>query len=389
MKNLGLIWLLTVASLFYGNPLAQAEQHRATHLGNPITRFAPPLHAPEDLRARFRDPQLQPDIIAILKQSGWPGNVDDIFRAAQTAEISDITLPVGTVMPFMSSRENGDPICLRNVTWAGQEPIPAYAFDFTSHGRHYRCITPKPCSNFFVEDAGPQPKPGLALECEVPARLPVILPVKIYLTVHNTGDAIEPAATLTLPVPAGTTVTNTTAGGIIGVDTVIWQIPHLAPNASQQVRATLVTPASGPLAFHSFASGTAGETAQSDCETALFDVHAILVEVVDLADPIEVGKNVTYVIKITNQGNATDTHIRLLCTLPASQVFVSGTGTTAVHSQDQTLTMDPLPALDGKAVATWTVMTKALTPADSRFKVEVTADQFTQPIHREESTQLY
>ena len=61
-------------------------------------------------------------------------------------------------MPFMSSREAGKAICLRNVTWAGKEPIHAYAFTFASNGRLYRCITPKPCSNFFVVDLGPEPK---------------------------------------------------------------------------------------------------------------------------------------------------------------------------------------------------------------------------------------
>ena len=134
---------------------ALAEQHRATHLGNLATRFAPTLVTPDDLRARFADEKLKPDFAEILRQWGWTGNLADLFAAAATNEITEVQIPVGDTMPFMSSRENGRPICLRNVTWAGKEPISAFAFTFTSNGRHYRCITPKPCSNFFVEDARP------------------------------------------------------------------------------------------------------------------------------------------------------------------------------------------------------------------------------------------
>jgi hypothetical protein len=86
---------------------AKAQQHRATHLGNPVTRFAPPLVTQEDLRARFSDPKLKPDIVSILQQWGWKGSVEDLFRAATNAEITEMKLPIGTRMPFMSSREHG------------------------------------------------------------------------------------------------------------------------------------------------------------------------------------------------------------------------------------------------------------------------------------------
>jgi uncharacterized repeat protein (TIGR01451 family) len=390
MKKMGSLWLLLAAvSLWLPQLQAQAEQHRATHLGAVSTRFAPPLHTPDDLRARFRDPLLQPDILSILKQWGWPGNPDDLFQAAQTADLSDITIPVGTVLPFMSSRDNGDPVCLRNVTWAGKSPIPAYAFEFSSNGRNYRCVTPKPCSNFLVEDLGPVPKPELALDCSVPARWPATRAMKVYLNVSNPGDAVEPLTTVNLFLPPGVTATNASDGGVPGASTVLWEIPNLAPHASQKIRATVVASAAGPLAFHSTASGTAGESAQTDCETEAFNVHGILVEVVDLVDPVEVGGNVIYIIRITNQGTAPDTNLRLTCTVPDSQQFVSSAGTTAVSAAGLTLTMDPIPSLEGKAVAAWRVVTKALTPDDSRFKVQVSGDQFEQPIHREESTHLY
>jgi uncharacterized repeat protein (TIGR01451 family) len=168
---------------------------------------------------------------------------------------------------------------------------------------------------------------------------------------------------------------------------VTWQVASLAPGTGKQVCAGFTAPA-GDLALNSTATGAGGESAQSSCGTTLFPVHAILVELVDLVDPVEVGREATYVVTITNQGDSPDTNLRVTCTVPDSQIFVRGSGDTAVHAADKTVTMEPL-SLDGKGVAKWTISTLALRPDDSRFKIEVTGDQFPTPIDREESTQLY
>jgi uncharacterized repeat protein (TIGR01451 family) len=256
---------------------ARAEQHTATRLGNPATRFAPPLSTPDDLRALFRNESLKPDIAAILQQWGWRGNLDDLLRAAAAAEIAEAPIPVGSTMPFMSSRENGRPICLRNVTWLGKAPAPAYAFEFVSNKFRYRCVTPKACSNFFLEDLG----------------------------------KVKPV------------------------------------------------------------------------------IPAILLEVVDLEDPVEVGKPVTYVIKVTNQGTIVGNNIRLVCTLPPCQAFVSGDGATAVQAQGDTVTMESLPTLEPKAAASWRVVCKATQAADARIKVALTSDQVPRPVVHHEATQQY
>ena len=96
-----------------------------------------------------------------------------------------------------------------------------------------------------------------------------------------------------------------------------------------------------------------------------------------------------YEIKVTNQGSAPGTNIRLVCRVPASEEFVSGTGPTPVQGQAGVITTDALPLLEPKAVATWRLVVKAKLPDDARFKVELTSDQFLRAIDEEESTQLY
>jgi uncharacterized repeat protein (TIGR01451 family) len=124
------------------------------------------------------------------------------------------------------------------------------------------------------------------------------------------------------------------------------------------------------------------------CDTQVAGTPAIPLDTADL-DPIEVGNEVVYEIKVTNQGSALGTNLKVICSLPESEEFISGTGPTSVHAQEHEVTMDTLPALAPKALAVWRVTVRALKADDARFKVLVSSDQFQEPIRNDEATHLY
>lgn len=473
---------------------AQAE-HRATHLGHPATRFAPPVKTTGDLRKRFHDEKLRADVESILIQAGWKGNVDDLRYAALTAEIIEVELPVGTRMPFMSTREKGRATILIDVVWAGKTPVEAYAFYFSSNGRKYRCTTPKPCSNFYVEDMGPElpvlelnrqgpaqvsfcapwelsylvkntgaaaanqvqltqdlppgwktaegqtsiqwnvgtlpvgasrefkvgikpsavgtlnsvaqvtsaegisaeaagttvvVAPVLSVECNVPESVLFGRAAEACFTVLNTGTATEEKVTLTVPIPEGYIVESTSDGGVSADGVITWELTNLAANTGKTVCAMIQTPRlPGALPIVASVRGQCAPEAQSTCTTQVKAVSGILVEAIDLVDPVEVGQEVNYEIKVKNQGLLTGTNLRLVCTLPASQELVSAGGATAGALVDGNLVFEPLPSLEGRAVVTWTVTTKALKAEDARFNIDVRTDQFERPILEVESTHQY
>jgi len=382
-----LLSLTTILALFV--PQTHAQLHRATRLGNPATRFAPPLFTVEDLRSRFRDEKLKPDFIAVLDQWGWQGDPADMFHAAATNEVSDIKILVGERMPFMSTRENGKAICLRDVMWAGKEPAPAYAFNFTSKGRRYRCVTPKACSNFFLEDLGPLPRAALSLTCNAPEEMATGRAVGVCLTLINSGTATAEATTLTLPIPAGARVTSRTDHAVVQTNQIVWEIAPLQPNQGKQVCVVFKSSQPGALEFNPVAMSGKSNSVHSTCSTRVVGIPAILLEVVDLDDPIEVGNEVIYEVKVTNQGTAVGTNVRLVCTPAASQQFISATGTTTVTATNGIITMDVIPKLAPKASAVWKVNLKATVSDDARFKIELSSDQFERPITEDESTQQY
>ncbi|HMO65361.1 MAG TPA: hypothetical protein PKE47_09100 [Verrucomicrobiota bacterium] len=367
-------WLLLACLLV--TPAGAAERHRATRLGQPETRFAPPLHHPQDLRNRFAEPLLRPDFIEILRQWGWEGDPDDLFRAAATAEITEVQIPVGGVMPFMSARQNRRPVALRNVEWAGREPIPAYAFTFTSNGRRWRCVTPRPCTNFFLEDLGPEPRHALVLDCRVPEQAPVGHPVEVCFTVRNAGNQPESGLEVTLALPPGVTVANLAAAAVLADGRIRWPLDTLPPDAVAEVCAVLLTSEPGRLTLAAEAFGAKAPRAESACLSLILGVPAILVELVDAADPVEVGGEVVYLIDITNQGSAPLHGLRVSAAVPATQEFLGGAGAAELTVSDGVLTTAPLPVLAPQAVASWRVVMRAAAAGDTRLRIEAKVEDF-------------
>jgi hypothetical protein len=125
---------------------AEAQQHRATRLGNPATRFGRPIRQADDVRVLVRG-MTRADVAAVLSEVAWKGSSEDLDRAAAAAPILAVQVPAGTQLPFMASRLNGRPHALVNVLWAGRKPIDALGFEFSSNCERYRFVTPRACGN--------------------------------------------------------------------------------------------------------------------------------------------------------------------------------------------------------------------------------------------------
>lgn len=378
--------VLCVMLSFLSGMKVQAEHHRATHLGSPATRFAPPMQTPDDLRERFQNPRLREDFAAVLRQAGWQGNLDDFFAAGLTNEIVAWQIPVGDVMPFMSSRENNKPVCLRNVLWAGKKPISAYSFKFTSNGRIYRCIIPKPCSNFFVVDLGPEPVAGLAINCNVPDRIFAGRKARVYLDIHNIGNISEPEATVSLPVPANSYVTATTDGGMVTNGSVQWEIANLPANASKEVCAVFQSRQPGTLAFRSSVRSARVAPVESSCETEVDGVPAILLEKADNPDPVAVGDTTTYTVRVTNQGDIDDSNVQVIVTIAPELVPISASAGTI---NGQIVTLPSVPKLAGKQAVTYTIVVKGVKPGDGHTRFDLSSEMLRSSIYAEESTTVY
>lgn len=214
-------------------------------------------------------------------------------------------------------------------------------------------------------------------------------PITYTVKVANTGDAAADGTVLTDTLPAGAKFVSASDGGQFAGGVVTWNLGSLAPKAEKTVSVNVTAVSQGKLVNNAEAKATCASAVAATAATTVKGIPAILLEVIDIADPIEVGGQETYVIVATNQGSAVGTNITITCTLEDSQSYVSGSGVTAATASGKVIKFAPLPSLAPKAKAEWRVVVKAAKAGDVRFAVQLESNQLERPVNETESTHQY
>jgi uncharacterized repeat protein (TIGR01451 family) len=209
------------------------------------------------------------------------------------------------------------------------------------------------------------------------------------ITVSNKGDADATNVVLTDTIPAGVTEVLASNGGVVAGNQISWKMASLAAGQSSKVTVSYMPQAAGSYSNVASASATCVESVKASAKTDVMGIAAILLEVVDVSDPIEVGKNETYIVTVTNQGSAPDTEIAVKCTLEDSMQFVSAGGATAGSFADGVITFQPLATLAPKAKASWKVEVKAAKAGDIRFTTHLNSKQLGREVMETEATNFY
>ncbi|MHC4444890.1 MAG: COG1361 family protein [Planctomycetota bacterium] len=213
-------------------------------------------------------------------------------------------------------------------------------------------------------------------------------PVKYEITVSNTGDTVAKNTVLVDNMASGVTFVSASKGGQQSNGRVTWNLGSLKPGASKKVTVTVKSNQRGKLRDKASATAVCAK-AEAEAVTTIKGIPAILLEVIDVEDPIEVGTNETYLITVTNQGSADGTNIIVKAVLPSEQDYVSAKGPTKHSVDDKTILFAPLPSLDPKAKVTYTLKVKGTKAGDVRFKAALNSDQIGEPVEETESTHIY
>jgi uncharacterized repeat protein (TIGR01451 family) len=214
-------------------------------------------------------------------------------------------------------------------------------------------------------------------------------PVEYEITVNNKGDA--PAKNLVVEdqLPLGTRFASASDLGKVVAGKVRWDLGTLMPDSSRKVSMTVIPNRPGTTLTNTVkATATCAEGVRASVKTTVAGIPAVLLEVIDVDDPVELGGQMTYVITTTNQGSLASTNIKIVCTLEENQQYVSSRGPTEGTIKGNTLTFETLRELAPKAKATWRVVIKAIKAGDVRFKVTMNTDQLSRPVEETEATQV-
>ncbi|MBN2137714.1 MAG: DUF11 domain-containing protein [Sedimentisphaerales bacterium] len=232
-------------------------------------------------------------------------------------------------------------------------------------------------------------KPVLSITQNGPDKQYVGRAVTYEITVTNESDAPAKDAMIENDIPDGVKSMKATAGARLSGRKIVWPLGTLAPKASKTVQVSFTPTREGLLTNKVNAAAYCADAVSASAQTVLKAIPAVLLEVVDIDDPVEVGTRTTYVITVTNQGSAASTNVSIVCNLEDNVRYVSSSGSTIGTIEDGTLTFAPLASLTPKAKATWRVVVTALREGDTRFRATMNADELTRPVEETEATRIY
>jgi len=211
--------------------------------------------------------------------------------------------------------------------------------------------------------------------------------------VTNNGTAPANQVSVVNEVPPGFKVKAASDGGRhdFVTRTVSWTVGDMAPGESKEVRLELIAVTPGDHKNKAAVTAARGIRVDGEAATRIEGLPALLIELVDLDDPVEVGAPTSYEIRVTNTGTKTETNLQLICTMPDKMDFAKAKGPLGCNHkvEGKEIVFDALPKLAPRADAVYRVHVKGSSAGDLRFQARVKADGLIVPVLKEESTRVY
>jgi len=203
------------------------------------------------------------------------------------------------------------------------------------------------------------------------------------------GASTLPANSYDLPAEWGPLASNGRHDFV--TRSVVWFLGDLEPGQDKEVTVELMAINPGEFKHIATVSAARGLRAQGEMVTRIEGLPALLMELVDTEDPVEVGKETSYEIRVTNTGTKAETNLQLTCTIPDSMEIRAAKGAAGCpfRVEGRELIFAPLPRLAPRVDAIYRVTVRCMGAGDMRFQARMRADGLTQPVLREESTRVY
>ena len=233
--------------------------------------------------------------------------------------------------------------------------------------------------------------PQLQVALDGPARRYLEREAVYTVSVSNPGTAPARQVELIAHLPTGMKFVgaNNSAHFDEATQTVHWMLEELPANETGSVQLTTMPVVAGEQTIRVSGTADRGLTDEQQHAVVVEGIAAILFEVVDVEDPIEVNGETTYEIRVVNQGSKAATNVQLVADLPPGMRAVAAEGPTRHGINGNQILFEALSRLAPKADTTYRVRVQGVQPGDQRIRVQLQTDELKTPVTKEESTRVY
>jgi uncharacterized repeat protein (TIGR01451 family) len=233
--------------------------------------------------------------------------------------------------------------------------------------------------------------PGLTVDVEGPERRYLERPATYEVSVENPGTAPAHDVQIVTKLPKGMRFVKANNMGEYDASShaVYWSLAELPKGERGTVELTTVPVETGPQTLQVESRAQQGLADKTQREVLVEGIAAIRFDVRALQDPVEVGGETGYEIRVTNQGTKAASNVQISAELPAGLKFISAEGETQHKADRGLIAFEPVAQLAPKADTVFRIRAQGVQPGDHRVIVEVKTDDLEHPIHREESTRVF
>ncbi len=170
---------------------------------------------------------------------------------------------------------------------------------------------------------------------------------------------------------------------------VYWSLAELAQNieAKVELKTMPVDVGNQPITFESSADLNIKSALEHDLSVEhLVDVFF---EIDDVIDPIEIGGDTRYRVRVVNQGTKAATNIRLQVDFPAGITPTSVNGSLRHAIRGQQIVFEPINNMNPDDELSFMINGRGQSAGDHRVVVSMQTDGRTSPVSKQESTRVY
>ncbi|WP_417388860.1 hypothetical protein [Gimesia sp.] len=211
------------------------------------------------------------------------------------------------------------------------------------------------------------------------------------ITTLNDGAAATNNVRVLHKIPEGFEFVKADHGGQFNPEdsTISWFLGRMEPGQTASVNLELKTKTIGNYVHHVRAISEHNVKSDAQIQTRIEGTAQLVLEIADLDDPVEIGKDTGYKVVVKNDGSKSAQNVSVSCELPPGVDLISATGPTQHIAENGVVVFKSLGDLAPGESVQYQVLVRGTVEGNQRFRARLASDSIRDPLLFEELTRFY
>lgn len=211
------------------------------------------------------------------------------------------------------------------------------------------------------------------------------------ISVTNDGTGATNNVRVLHRVPDGFKYVRSDKGGKYdsATRTLSWFVGRVEPGQSVDVKVELTATKLGDHTHLAGAISEQGAKSEASFKTKVDGTASLVLDIVDLDDPVEVGAETAYEVRVRNSGTKSASKVSLSCELPPGVTLVNAKGPTSSIAENGLIVFKAVGELAPGKTAIYRIQVRGTKAGNQRFRARLASESIQNPLTFEELTKFY